>query len=466
MLVSLSLSYKSSMPSRSTSLSTFFLRGLQSAFFLRVNANGLRITPLQLLWMLVLTTAISILMNRLAISGPAEFSPRALLWGWLLVLLSLWLCWYLCDHARKLGQHIQAAALFAISIGQVFVLDIISGAIYTSLIQPLGLEGSGWHWCLYLVTTLWAVMAFWLLLTRSTQATGRLILLTGLFALASPLVVHFSQAPMYWLPEEEEANNTEAALQLTQEKLETQLQLANKQRAALSPERPGIVDLFSISYAPYGDDEVFLRESSMVNAVIEERFDAAGHMQELVNHPATMESLPWASLENLERAINRAGDLINAEEDVLLIYLTSHGAQNGELSASLWPLEMGMLTPQTLNLWLDKAGIKHRIIVVSACYSGNWIEALQNENSLVMTAADATHTSFGCGSGSELTFFGRAVFDEALRETYSFEEAFQRAVPVIKEREQQAGKPDGFSNPQIFVGNKIKPALQALQRGL
>ena len=415
--------------------------------------------------MLVFTTIVSTLMSRLAISGPAEFSPRALLWGWLLVLLSLWLCWYLCDHAHRLGQHIQATALFAISIGQVFVLDIISATIYTSLIQPLGLEGSGWHWCLYFFTTLWAVMAFWLLLTRSTQASGRLILLTGLFALASPLVVHFSQAPMYWLSEED-SSNTDTGLQLTQEKLETQLQLASKQRAALTPERPGVVDLFSISYAPYGDDEVFLRESSMVNAVIEERFDAAGHMQELVNHPATMESLPWASLENLERAINQVGDLMNTEEDVLLVYLTSHGAQNGELSASLWPLEMGMLTPQTLNLWLDKAGIKHRIIVVSACYSGSWIEALQNENSLIMTAADATHTSFGCGSGSELTFFGRAVFDEALRKTYSFEEAFQRAVPVIKEREQQAGKPDGFSNPQMFVGNKIKPALQALQHGL
>ena len=53
--------------------------------------------------MLVFTTTISILMSRLSINGPAEFSPRALLWGWLLVLLSLWLCWYLSDHAQKLG---------------------------------------------------------------------------------------------------------------------------------------------------------------------------------------------------------------------------------------------------------------------------------------------------------------------------------------------------------------------------
>ncbi|MCB5191316.1 C13 family peptidase [Methylobacillus arboreus] len=448
-----------------TSLRTFFIRGLQSAFFQRISVSNLRITPLQLLLMLAITTAASILMGRLVIIGPAEFFPKALLWGWLVVLLLLWLCWYLSDHARERGLPVQAAALFAIGTGQAFALDVLSTLIYIVLIQPQGLDGSIWHWGLYIGVTMWAALAFWLLLTRATQVRGRLILLAGIFAFGAPLIVHFAQAPMYWLPQEEESASLEDSLQLSQEKLETQLQLAGKQRAALKPERPGVVDLFSISYAPYGDDEVFLRESSMVNAVIEERFDAAGHMQELVNHPATVESLPWASLENLERAINRAADLMNTEEDVLLVYLTSHGAQNGELSATLWPLEMNMLTPQTLNLWLDKAGIKHRVIVVSACYSGSWIAPLQNDNTLIMTAADATHTSFGCGSGSDLTFFGRAVFDEALRETYSFEEAFQRAAPVIREREEKAGKPDGFSNPQIYVGEKIRPVLQALQHG-
>lgn len=446
-------------------LRTFFLRGLKSAFFQRVNVEGLRISPLQLLLMLAITTAGSILMGRLVIIGQAEFFPKALLWGWLVVLLLLWLCWYLSDHARAHGLQVQAAALFAIGTAQAFVLDILSTLVYVGLIQPQGLDGSAWHWALYIATTTWAALAFWLLLTRSTQVPGRLILLTGIFAFGAPLIVHFSQAPMYWLPYEEDSAGTDNSLQLTQEKLETQLQLASKQRAAVKPERPGVVDLFSISYAPYGDDEVFLRESSMVNAVIEERFDAAGHMQELVNHPATLETLPWASLENLERAINRAADLMNTEEDVLLIYLTSHGAQNGELAASLWPLEMDMLTPQALNLWLDKAGVKYRVIVVSACYSGSWIAPLQNENTLIMTAADATHTSFGCGSGSELTFFGRALFDEALRNTYSFEEAFQHALPVIRKREQQAGKTDGPSNPQIHVGEKIKPVLQALQHG-
>jgi len=39
-------------------------------------------------------------------------------------------------------------------------------------------------------------------------------------------------------------------------------------------------------------------------------------------------------------------------------------------------------------------------------------------------------------------------------------------VPVIRRREEEAGKPDGFSNPQISVGAKIKPVLDALAKRL
>lgn len=445
-----------------TALRTFFLRGLQSAFFLRVQADDLRITPLQLLLTLLITTCASILMGRLVISGEAEFYPKAILWGWSIVILLLWLSWFLSDQAKRRGFKVQAATLFALGVTQSFVLEALSTVLYLVLIQPQALDGSIWHWILYIGMSVWGACAYWLLITRTTRSQGRLILLAGAFAFAVPLTVHYAEAPMFWLPQQEDIDSEAEQLLLTPANLETQLTLASRQRLALKPERPGVTDLFSISYAPY-EEEVFLRESSMVNAVIEERFDAAGHMQELVNSPTTLETLPWASLENLERAIKHAGDVMDTEHDVLLIYLTSHGARNGELSAKLWPLEMDPLTPQTLNLWLDKAGIRNRVIVVSACYAGSWIEALQNETTLIMTAADATHTSYGCGSVSELTFFGRAVFDEALRETYSFEQAFKQALPVIRQREIEGGKQDGYSNPQIFVGEKIRPVLEQLQ---
>jgi hypothetical protein len=124
------------------------------------------------------------------------------------------------------------------------------------------------------------------------------------------------------------------------------------------------------------------------------------------------------------------------------------------------------VSPGELRAALDKAGIRHRVVAISACFSGGWIGPLASDTSLVMTAADATHTSYGCGRLSQLTFFGRAMFDEQLRKTHSFERAFAAAVEAIKRREVEAGKPDGFSNPQISVGERIRPLLRALEQRL
>jgi hypothetical protein len=153
---------------------------------------------------------------------------------------------------------------------------------------------------------------------------------------------------------------------------------------------------------------------------------------------------------------------MDPEEDVLAIYMTSHGAQDFQLASRHWPLQVPPLTPAELRKALDDAGVHHRVVVVSACYSGGWVEPLAEPGTLVMTAADATHTSYGCGARSELTFFGRALFDEQLRQTRSFREAFEQSVPVIKKREEEAGKPDGFSNPQLRMGERIAPVLDAL----
>jgi hypothetical protein len=153
---------------------------------------------------------------------------------------------------------------------------------------------------------------------------------------------------------------------------------------------------------------------------------------------------------------------MDTERDVLVLYLTSHGGADFKLAAENWPLEVDDLTADQLRSMLDQFGIRHRVIVVSACYSGGWIEPLQSDDTLIMTAADKDHTSYGCGSKSKLTFFGRAVFDEQLRKEPSFEAAFNAAVPVIKQREIEAKKDDGFSNPQISVGANIRGVLEEL----
>jgi hypothetical protein len=147
-----------------------------------------------------------------------------------------------------------------------------------------------------------------------------------------------------------------------------------------------------------------------------------------------------------------------------VLYMTSHGSEDHEFSLSLWPLGFARMDPAVLKSLLDESGIRNRVVIVSACYSGGFVEPLKGPDTLVITAAAADRTSFGCSNEAEWTYFGKAYFDEALRGTHSFTKAFQAAQPRIAKRETQ----DGFdpSNPQISVGERIAARLDELERQL
>jgi hypothetical protein len=92
------------------------------------------------------------------------------------------------------------------------------------------------------------------------------------------------------------------------------------------------------------------------------------------------------------------------------------------------------------------------------------VEPLKDDNTVVITASAADRNSFGCSNEAEWTYFGKAYFDEALRGTYSFTQAFEQAKPVIAARERR----DGYdpSNPQMVVGDAIAARLRILERQL
>jgi hypothetical protein len=104
------------------------------------------------------------------------------------------------------------------------------------------------------------------------------------------------------------------------------------------------------------------------------------------------------------------------------------------------------------------------VIVISACFSGGFIEPLKDDNTLIITAADAFHSSFGCEYDSDYTWFSQAFYDEALSETFSFVEAFEAAKEAVRDRERAEGYPP--SNPQISVGSAMRKKLAALEKRL
>ena len=147
-----------------------------------------------------------------------------------------------------------------------------------------------------------------------------------------------------------------------------------------------------------------------------------------------------------------------------MVYLASHGSRQHVLDVALPPLELAPLTAPALRGLLDTAGIKWRIVVVSACYSGGFIDALKDDYTLVLTASAADRASFGCGHRSDATFFGEALFQHGLAQSESLLSGFEAARVRVAERE----KVGGFSppsNPQVFVGPAMADKLIELDRG-
>jgi hypothetical protein len=234
--------------------------------------------------------------------------------------------------------------------------------------------------------------------------------------------------------------------------------------ARLKPGTKGIEDLYFIGFAGYGSQDVFMKETEVIERLFRKRFDSTGRSLVMVNNPATALKYPVASATALERALRRVGEVMDRDEDILFLYLTSHGSKDHLLSADSWPLELRDIDPAMLKRMLDKAGIRWRVITISACYSGGFIEPLKDERTLVITASDATSNSFGCSSESDFTWFAKAFFDEELLRTHSFTTAFRRAEISIQQRENREDVQP--SHPQISMGGAIKPKLRRLEERL
>jgi hypothetical protein len=140
---------------------------------------------------------------------------------------------------------------------------------------------------------------------------------------------------------------------------------------------------------------------------------------------------------------------------ILFLILTSHGSQEGIAVEAGRHSEV--LSPADLANMLNSAGVRHRIVVISACYSGIFVRPLANDDTLVITAADSTHSSFGCQDKVKWTYFGDAFFNVALRHAADLRSAFATARRLIHQREMRYGLIS--SNPQIAGGKNIDVRL-------
>jgi hypothetical protein len=273
---------------------------------------------------------------------------------------------------------------------------------------------------------------------------------------------------LVWSPQREDlgADATTSFYTLAEEKaFYAQAGALERELEALQPQRPGVADVYAIVAGLYAGEDVFMKEAEMISALLAARFDAAGRTAVLVNNVKTLERHPIASLTSLRESLRHVGELMDRKEDVLLLYVSSHGSEKHELAVDFRPLKLEPITPERLKAAIAASGIRWKVLIVSACYSGGFIDALKDDRTVVITAARADRSSFGCGYGSDATYLAKALFGEALTKTHSIEAAFEDARKRIEAWEQEKGHTPP-SEPQIHVGKDIRPKLAEIERRL
>ncbi|MEK1907466.1 MAG: C13 family peptidase [Pseudomonas sp.] len=220
--------------------------------------------------------------------------------------------------------------------------------------------------------------------------------------------------------------------------------------AKLPPSTPE-VELYSLTLAGDGNQSVFLREADYVSKLLGERFGARGGIT-LSNHRDHFADRPLATRESLTRAVRALAER-SGPEDLVFIYLTSHGSRDHQLSLDQPRLQLDSLPADELASLLQPLKDRYKVVVISACYSGGFIPPLKDDKTLVMTASRADRVSFGCADENDFTYFGRALFAEAFNETDDLQRAFELASATVAKKE----KADDFqpSEPQLWAPKAV-----------
>jgi hypothetical protein len=224
----------------------------------------------------------------------------------------------------------------------------------------------------------------------------------------------------------------------------------------LDDERPGTADLYFVGFAPDARRPGFVADVDAAQRAMDERWNTNGRSVTLVNSPLTVAERPFASITHLRKVLLEIGDIINVDEDVVMVYLTGSSGADHALTAVNPPLDLIGLSPQGLRQLLDAAGIRWRIVVVSTCNAGAWVDALQDDETLVIASSAADVRAGDCAGGLRATSFGEAFFGDGIRRNDDFTHAFEAARRRLAERHAP--------EPVMSMGTAIAERLRSLQR--
>lgn len=159
---------------------------------------------------------------------------------------------------------------------------------------------------------------------------------------------------------------------------------------------------------------------------------------------------PYATAENIALVLRKASALARPDDKVMVLFST-HGAVE-ILSVNFNNTFLPHITPRWLNEALADLRGKPTLLLLSACFSGSFLEPLRGPSRVILTAAAKDRNSFGCQFQSTNTYFVDALVNQPALLDYSVVQLMERAKVGIDARERSM-KLSPPSMPQISVGN-------------
>jgi hypothetical protein len=444
-------------------LSRNLIAGLRLALFMRVDRLRFRFDVAQLLLLFLVSAVIDIVGDYLRATPPREFAIEGAgseLYSAALLLLCAAIIAVLCRQ-RQLTLSLPVVVLASLPIVQIlhYVPSwLVLGA--DKAYEALVFEYAIVTWIVFVLIRCVAV-AF----SPPPSFVWLRAILGGLLLAAPIWLGNYLFANQAWwrgageapaAPGGEFNAGSEAVLAAQSYILDNALD-------KLADERAGETDLYFVAFAPHGRSDAYRADAEAAQHVMDTRWGTDGRSIVLVNNPKTLITSPFATITNLRETLNEVGGAIDAEDDVVMIYIASPTARNNQVAAEQPPLGLVELGPAGLKQLLDDAGIKWRIIVVAACYSGGFVEPLADEYTLVITSSGADAPSFGCDGRTPSNLFGDAFFQQGLGKSGSLEAAFEVAKARVRERESAAGYAPP-SEPQWRLGEEMAQKLKSLRK--
>ena len=435
--------------------------GLRFAFFQRVDAGVFRFRPIEVLALLAVNIfigAVGELVLWWPVAGILPWGATAEIARWSILLMALFVGSLLVAQGVRFPE-ILLMVLAALPATTLIWLAI---AFYVPW-QEIPRDAA---WALWIGYSLWIFVivtraAMTITGIRLDQGSVPAILFVGAGLVS---IVWPGQVPLFRQAVDQAATGGRTYSALDVETLYyAQPVLMADATKNIRPGTEGKTEVFALVVAYYPHQSVFLREADAVTRIVTEGFGAEGRVVTLANSERDPMRYPMANQRNLRTALDALAARMNNGEDILFVYLVSHGSEE-VLSAGYWDAGTPPLSGAELSLLLDQSGLENIVAVIGACKSGSFLPKIQRSDRLIITASAADRNSFGCGEDNEWTYFGEAFFDVALRETTDFNSAFDRAVEIVTSRERAGGhKP---SQPQRVIGAKIGRALDALRADL